>query len=379
MLKPVESSAQRATRKALAELPRQVPDPTRIAVLLNKNARRVSDGIAKRAERIVGGDHFFYSHNLEEAEAFSREIVQRGYGTVVCGGGDGTLCRAINLIQRYIDESNAWRAERYARYGEVQTLLAAPRFAILRLGTGNGMTGVVGAKDALKDLKRVVDYAPGRTHTIDLIEHDGDKFFFGGMGYDSLILNDYNALKERTHNRLFKPFMHTVGGYFAALFARTLPRAIFHNRSTKIEGRVVNQGKAYYVDPRRGDAVEEIEPGTTLFEGLATIITASTSPYFGYGFKMFPFANMMPGMMQLRVGTIGPFSALANLGSIWRGHYRNPSKVMDFLVEDVRIELERPFPFQHSGDAQGLRREVEMRISDEPLRLVDYYPPRPTF
>jgi diacylglycerol kinase family enzyme len=327
-------------------------------------------------ERVIGSDHVFYSRSLDEAEAFTREIVQRGYGTILSGGGDGTLCRTVNLVQRYIDESNAWRRERAQRYGERQSLIGTPRFGFLRLGTGNGITDVIGAKDPLRDLKTVVDYAPGRTHDLPLIESGGERFFFGGLGYDSMLLDDYNALKEATASSWLRPFTHSLGGYFAALATRTVPRLLFKGMS--LEGQVVTRGKAFYVDPRRGDAAVEIEPGSTLFEGKARIIAAGTSPFFGYGFRMFPFSNIMPGMMQLRIATMGTLTTLAAVPSVWKGSYRNPDHVFDFLVEDVDVELDGPFPFQHSGDAQGSLSRLEMRVADEPLRLVDFYKPRPT-
>ena len=83
-------------------------------------------------------------------------------------------------------------------------------------------------------------------------------------------------------------------------------------------------------------------------------------------------------MMHLRIANLGPLRTVLNLPSIWTGVYRNPKHVFDFLVEDVSIELDNPYPFQHSGDAQGLRDKIHMRIADEPLRLVDCHTPRPS-
>jgi len=116
MLKSVQSEHRDTSRQmAPAELPVLQPDPTRIAVLLNRNARRVTDRVARKVEQIVGKDHVFLTNNIDEAEAFSREVVQRGYGTIVSGGGDGTLMRLVNMVHRYVKESNAWRVERYQR------------------------------------------------------------------------------------------------------------------------------------------------------------------------------------------------------------------------------------------------------------------------
>ena len=99
-------------------------------------------------------------------------------------------------------------------------------------------------------------------------------------------------------------------------------------------------------------------------------------PYFGYRFRAFPFSNIMPGMMNLRIASIGPLSALYNLTKLWRGTHRNPRALKDFLVESVDIELENPFPFQHSGDPKGMRQKVSMKVSEEPLELVDFHRPR---
>ncbi|MDP7039184.1 MAG: diacylglycerol kinase family protein [Myxococcota bacterium] len=366
------------TKNARAlELPVQVASPERVAILLNRNARRVSDRLARTLERVVGPENVFYSRNLEEAEAFSREIVQRGYGTVVCGGGDGTLVQGINLIQNYVHSANAWRVDRYERTNEKQTLLATPRFAFLRLGTGNAISKLVGATDPVNDLKRIVDFVPGRTHHMPLIESAGERFFFAGMGYDSILLNDYNWLKQHTHNRLIKPFLHTVGGYFAALFMRTLPNW-WLGRAGRFEAKVISRKEAYYVDPRRGDCIEYIAPGSVLFEGPATLLSLGTCPFYGYGLKIFPFARMMSGKMHLRIGMLDPLRVLVNLPSLWKGAYRHPKLVQDFLVEDISVELGSPYPYQHSGDAQGMRDQVDFKISDEMLRLVDLYPPRRT-
>ncbi len=378
MLTPVRPvSADSALGTVPAELQWQTPDPSKVAVLLNRNARRVTDRVARGLERVVGSDHVFQSRTLDEAEAFSREIVQRGYGTVVCGGGDGTLMRVVNLVQRYIDESNRWRIERYTRCGEKQALLKKPRFAFLKLGTGNGMGQVIGAGNPAVDLQHIVDYVPGRTKTIPLIEQEGERFVFGGVGYDSQILNDYNWLKARAHNPIFKAIMQNAIGYLVAILGRTVPRLVL-GLAEKLEARVVNNGRAFYIDPRRGDFAEEIAPGETLFEGPARLISAGTVPFFGAGFKMFPFARLMPGMMNLRIGTVGPLRLLPVIPKLWNGTYRKPSGLNDFIVESVSIELARPFPFQHSGDAQGLRDRLDLKIADDSLEIIDLYRPRRT-
>jgi len=375
MLKSVSDSEpdRRAHSVAAEELPVVAPDVNKIAVLLNRNARQVNDKLVAKIEKIVGSDHVFYSHSLAEAEAFAREIVQGGYGTVISGGGDGTLCQTVNMINRYVEESNRWRRQRFERFGEKQSLLGMPRFAFLRLGTGNGIADVVGATDALDDLRKLVSYLPGRTHTIPLCEVDNELCFFAGLGFDSLLLDDYNWMKRNSNNRLLKPLLHTILGYFIALFARTLPRALFGGLKLKV--RITSRTKAYYVDPRRGDAAIEMPAGTTLYEGPAIFVGAASSPFYGAGLKIFPFANMVPGYFNLRVANLNPLKGILRLWRIWRGTYRSSSNVFDFLVRDVHIELAEPFPFQHSGDPQGSRTRIDIRIAEADLSLVDFLPP----
>jgi len=366
-----------AARRKLAPqvLPVAVPDPRRVAVVLNRNAKRVTDRLALRIERLVGSDHLFFSRSLDEAEEFTREIVHRGYGTVICGGGDGTLFRTYNLLKQYIDESNAWRIQRYERFGDVQSLLSSPRFAFLRLGTGNALCSIVGAGDPIEDVRRMIDYQPCRTVDVPLIDDGHERCMFAGIGYDSLILNDFKWLCNYVKSPFLKPFTHGLLGYLTAIFCRTAPR-ILMGRVPKINARVVNVGKAYYVDPRRGDAVEEIESGTTIFEGSAGMIGAATTPFFGFNLKVYPFARMMPDMMHLRVTCTGPVKVLSHLHSLWCGSLRDPAGLFDFLVEDVRVTLSSPYPYQRSGDALGDIGELHLRMSGDSLQLVDMHPAR---
>jgi diacylglycerol kinase family enzyme len=372
MLTPVPMQREITRESLVAEtagLPVAPTDPDKVAVLLNRNARRVTDGLAKKLGKLVGNDNLYYSRSLEEAEAFAREIVQRGYGTVVCGGGDGTFVQTVNMVQRYLEEANAWRVQRYLRFGEKQTLLGEPRFAFLRLGTGNALGRLVGATHPTRDLGRIVDYLPRRVQPIPLIREGDDRFFFAGIGYDSQLLNDYNWLKAHTHNAILKPIMHSVAGYFIALFGRTIPAIMTDDK--RVECRVTTVGEAFYIDPSRGDFSEAIEPGSVLFEGPATYVGAASTPYYGYGFRMFPFARVMPDKMHLRVANMGPFRTLANLPGLWTGKHRDEKRIFDFLGNHIRVELSRPLAFQHSGDSSGERDKLDLVLDPSPLQLVD--------
>ncbi len=48
---------------------------------------------------------------------------------------------------------------------------------------------------------------------------------------------------------------------------------------------------------------------------------------------------------------------------------------IEYTGRHLGPRLGNPFPFQHSGDAQGMRDRVRMRVADAPLRLVDRHKP----
>lgn len=354
-------------------LPQQPLAIDRLAVVLNHNANKVNDRVAKKLRSLLpASTDFYYSHSLEEAESFARQIVHKGYGTVISGGGDGTLTNLINQVCRYIDEANERRVQRARSFGEIQPLLPYPEFGLLKLGTGNGLSSVVGAKNPREDLHKLITGPRHRPIEVDMLECEGQKFFFGGIGYDARILNDYIALKKwAARSPYMKRLSATAAGYLMATISRSVP-AFLRDGYTQ-EVRVVNTGDdCYFMDPRRGDRAVKVEKGAVLFEGHAGLVGAGTSPFFGFGFKVFPFAGMMPGFMNLRIATTAPLDVLANLPAVWRGQFRTPT-ILDFCATSVRIECKEPSPYQHSGDGQGLRQELNFKVAAQPVKLVDYH------
>jgi diacylglycerol kinase family enzyme len=142
--------------------------------------------------------------------------------------------------------------------------------------------------------------------------------------------------------------------------------------------RVVNKGADAYRLGEKGSIVgRPIRKGEVIYEGRARIASVSTIPYYGFGLRCFPFADERPDRMNLRISTIGPFTLVANFRSIWKGQYENLEIIFDYLVEEIAIETDPETEFQIGGDAVGKRRKVHLRLSPEPIRLVDFYaPPR---
>lgn len=354
---PLASQSSESVRQ-----PGSKPNPGRVALVLNHRARGVTGVLAERLTQLVGTHHVYASHTMTQAASLSETLVKRGYDTVVCAGGDGTFMSAVNHILRH---SNALPVRRR------QPL---PAFAFLALGTGNALRHSVGSTDPVRDLRRLMAGRAPATLGLPLIEGPGkERFCFGGLGYDSMLLSDYTWLCEHVTRGPARPVVRSLAGYIAALCSRTLPRLARH--PDLLHARITLDAPGHYIDPNRGDALTPVAEGTTVFSGKLGMLGVGTTPFYGYGLKIFPFAGMLPGMMQLRVITMGPAYALRHLPSLWNGSYRNAKLVRDFAARALTITLAQPHPFQHSGEDRGRVAELRLAMSPEVLRLVNFAEP----
>src|SRR5690606_6852175 len=108
------------------------------------------------------------------------------------------------------------------------------------------------------------------------------------------------------------------------------------------------------------------------YEGRARLAAFSTIPFYGFGMRLFPFADCGSGKMHLRILRVGSAQFVANVRGIWNGTYHDPETFSDFLVEGIRIECQRPVDFQIGGDSQGQRTMVEASVTPYPIQLVDF-------
>jgi len=99
---------------------------------------------------------------------------------------------------------------------------------------------------------------------------------------------------------------------------------------------------------------------------------AATMPFYGYGFKMFPFASERPGMMNLRLGQVHAPNVLANLPKMWTGRWF-PEGIQDYYAQEVTLRYARPMPFQVGGDAAGYRDAVTFSMARETVELADFH------
>jgi hypothetical protein len=237
---------------------------------------------------------------------------------------------------------------------------------------------VVGAKgiedgDIDADILRLGREAGSRP--VRLIEAEGVISPFCGFGADARMLADYGRVKGQLGKTPLKRLGAGMSGYAIAAFTRTLPKIAF-SRMTRC--RVINQGgDALRIGARGSASGRPIPAGEVLYDGPMRLCALSTIPYYGYGFRMFPYAEDRPNRMQLRISTISPPEFVRHLKEIWKGSYENPKVLFDYWVESVSFEFDPAAPFQIGGDARGDRGTVTVALSSTPIELVDFYaPPR---
>jgi len=350
------------TIQAAIRYPRAEPHSgSGYAVLLNANAKLVNARVRKALERVVAPEDLFFSKSEMDALAIADTVVSRGYETVFTGGGDGTF---VGWVNRILDRV----ALRSAR---------APRFGLLALGTGNAVAEMVGSRPD-GHFANLVAFANGRSglRSLNLLTCGGRRTPFAGVGIDAAVLNDYRWLQGCLADTGLGKFASGIPGYALSIALRSVPRHLLARRPCYCE--IVNVGRpAFRLDARGHQAGPAIGTGELLYAGPCRMAAASTVPYYGFGLKVFPFAERRRGMLQLRVATHLPVASLLfNLPLVWSGEFSHPH-LLDFHVERVSVRFERPMPLQVGGDAEGWRDEVAFALAPEPVELVDFSEPRP--
>src|SRR3954454_20351577 len=199
----------------------------RVAVVVNGRAKQVTEELVETLDQIVQSGDLFVSRSLEEGKEIARVIVERGYPTVLTGGGDGTFVQMLSWVVRVADELHR----------------PAPRFGLLKLGTGNAMAWVLGAQSGRRrgvvaDLARLRH--EGGSRTLRLIETEDMLTPFGGLGADAIALAHHHRTKRAFETT---PVLRRVANgaitYSVSLLGRTVPHFLF---APVPEFRVVNVG-----------------------------------------------------------------------------------------------------------------------------------------
>jgi len=333
-----------------------------VAVVVNGNAKQVTAELVETLDQIVQSGDLFVSRSLEEGRDIARTIVERGYPTVLTGGGDGTFVQMVSWVVHAAEELGR----------------PFPRFGLLKLGTGNALAWVLGAQNprgrgVVADLARL--RREGGSRQLRLLEVEDWLTPFAGLGADAIALSHYNAMRDVFYKSRW--LRYVASGpvvYSASLLGRTVPQYLV---KPNIRVRIVNQGApAIRIGQDDRPVGKPIPKGETIYAGPARLLAFSTIPYWGLGARIFPYAEERADRFNLRVVNFGSVAAVAHVRQIWQGTYRT-DKLHDFLVERMVIQCEKPTPLQIGGDVVGTRDHVEVALSQRPIQVVDYYAPPP--
>ncbi|MBT8468746.1 MAG: hypothetical protein KJN97_08355 [Deltaproteobacteria bacterium] len=331
----------------------------RVAVVLNGNARQVTDELVESFDRLVGRGDLFLSRSLDEAHGIALDIVESGYPVVLTGGGDGTFVQMVTSISK---EARSLNQE-------------PPSFGLLRLGTGNSLAWALGAgtsrKGVFADLARLRHDSDHRN--VRLIEAQELLTPFAGAGFDALGLKHFHEVRSLVR-RLPWIGKRATGAvsYAISIPMLTIPELALRPR---LEVRIVNRGAAERLDLHGQPQGRPIEKGEVIFEGPCIAALVSTIPYWGFGVRVFPFAeNRPPDRFCLRVVASNPLHVAAHMLSAWKGTYRHEN-LIDVYAEDVELQFDEPTAIEIGGDPAGMTRSMRARLHPEPIKLIDYAAP----
>ncbi|MDB4956730.1 MAG: dgkA [Myxococcales bacterium] len=321
----------------------------RAVAIVNGNARRLGRRLRSELERALPGGVRF-TGSLEEARTTIRAEIRRGVDMIVLGGGDGTVVMGLTLV-----------AEACRGHGRPE-----PAIGILRLGSGNAIADTVGATDdAAGDLGNLGRGA-GTWRRVPMLEVLGVRAPFVGMGVDALLLEDQQAVGRLVDRvPVARRLIGSTTRYALSVALRSLPRFATGTRPHAI---VTNLGAPAIEMGRAGPTGREQPAGQQIWTGACTLVAGATIPFFGFGLKMFAFANTRTGKFHLRCGDAGLFEIMRNTPAAFRGEYFS-DHVTDYLCERVAIELDQESAIEAGGELLGRRRYVELAIS-APVTLV---------
>lgn len=345
-------------------MPARAPHELRFAVVVNGNARGVTEDLVSVLDEILVAGDLYVSRTLEEGREIAKRIVEKRYDVVLTGGGDGTFVQMVTWIT---EDARALGVTR-------------PGFGFLRLGTGNALAWVLGAtsggtRGVLVDIARA--RRAGAKGSLRLIDVAGKLAPFAGIGVDGMAVQDFEAVKSRLEKLpLLGP--RTTGGlaYVISIGGVSMPKVLMQ---PTVHVRIVNDGAPTAKLGLDGKPLGKLVPrGGTLFEGPVRSCIFSTIPFWGFGAKVFPHADPRGDKIHLRAVNIDSVAVARNLRGIWNGTYRSPD-VTELLVDRAILELEKPVPLEVAGDAAGSFTRLPIALHDEPVRVVDFFhPSRPS-
>lgn len=339
-----------------------------VAILLNANARLVTAKVRHSLEKIVPKANLYFSRTKDEARDYVKHIIDSKYPVIFSGGGDGSFVSLINLAASYVKKKNLAQA---ALRGEKKTPLELPKFGILKLGTGNGISSFVGSRGGTKFLEKSMHSEEFATMEMSLIERGDDIFHFAGSGFDAKILSDYRLFMQSLGNDAARKNFSGLLGYFFAGLGKTVPESILKPDRGEVRIEIEGDDPSFRLEHSEGqDRQVEIQ-NRVLYTGPSTAVGVATEPYCGYNIRAFPFANLKSGYMNLRVLLAKPVEIVANMNQFWKGSYRG-SGVADFLVKKIKVTYEKATPMHIGGDFDSFAQSIAYSIFPQTCKLIDF-------
>jgi diacylglycerol kinase family enzyme len=322
-----------------------------LAVLVNANAKRGGRRVAAQIARALPGAKVRLTRSIDEIAAWLRTL--RDPACILAAGGDGTAIALVNALALVTPPGQPF-----------------PPIGALPLGTGNAWAHATGARKldaSLRLLTRPPSPLPIRR--FGLVDCNGTLTHFAGSGWDAQILDDYKKQLEGSKGPAYR-VNKSAYGYVAATLLRTAPKSILYGRPHVL---IENLGDEVYTmtADRKILRLAGTKHGDVLYDGMASVAAASTCPEFGYGFRAFPFAERMLGMINVRIYDRTAPAAVANIPKLWRGAH--PLRGMhDWFATAVRMTFSRPVPLQIGGDAVGMRQTIELRYGGREVSMLDW-------
>ncbi len=326
-----------------------------VAVVLNSRARAVTRRMIKRLAELHPRQHLFLSESFDHNREIAAQLAQSPYHTVLFGGGDGTFVCCLNDLQ-----------EACRKYGR-----PLPRVGVLPMGTGNAIGYYQGISPSLRGLASQIERANqlhGPTQSLPLLRVNGRLSPFAGTGLDSQILEDYSATTKTLDAMGLGRLIGSPLRYVLAVALRSVPRFVLRKLP---EVEVVNVGgPAFSIGLDGQPDPTPLPRGTVLYRGPCTLAGAATVPCYGFGVRIFPFADLRADKFHLRCTDASASETLAHLPAVLRGDYRSPS-LHDFLCDAVEMRISQPVPMQSGGDLIPDRHDrLRIDLADAPVALV---------
>jgi diacylglycerol kinase family enzyme len=329
---------------------------SRFAILVNANAKRGGRRIAAQISRALPEVAVRRTRSEAEAIDWLRTLVESSAppDCFIAAGGDGTAMGLVNCLARVLPKHKP-----------------LPAIGVIPLGTGNAWANSVGAPKLARALSIIHAQPPSPLplRPFGLVDVSGTLAHFAGAGWDAQVLNDYKDQLDASKGPP-KVFAKSVYGYLTAMLFRTAPKTLLFGRPNVI---IENLGDEVWTMTSDGKLVkmEGVGHGAVLYDGLASVAGVATCPEYGYRFKAFPWAERFLGMMNVRIYDRSTPGAIGDIPKLWRGEH--PLRGMkDWFTKAVRMTFSRPMPLEVGGDAVGMHRTVEYRLSDRTVDILDW-------